>query len=370
MRKVCLPLFLSAVLAGCGGGAQNSSLSTSPLVPAKTQLQVMVTSPANNSTVGTPVNFVATATTTCARGIASMTLLTAPGQVGYKVNGAKLNANLSLNPGSYSTQVQSSDNCGGTAASNVQITVQPATPPATAVSAGANTLSSLQKSSGWKGYALEPTSYSICSSCQPGGPQTTWSSQQGITSPSLSGSAMRFDIGGQTQYSDVLWNNHLIGDFSTQGIFDSNHTIASATHNFVYDVYFFSTNLPASQALEFDINQFVNGQSFIWGHECRIAGGNEWDIWDNQGQKWHPTGVSCKPVNNAWNHLTIAAQRTSDGHLLFQTITLNGQTATLNYYESPTSTSWQGITINYQMDGNGTQQPYTVYLDNLNFSYW
>jgi hypothetical protein len=63
-------------------------------------------------------------------------------------------------------------------------------------------------------------------------------------------------------------------------------------------------------------------------------------------------------------------QRTSDGHLLFQSITLNGQTSTLNYYESPSSTSWQGITVNYQMDGNQSQQPYTVYLDQLNFTYW
>ena len=69
-------------------------------------------------------------------------------------------------------------------------------------------------------------------------------------------------------------------------------------------------------------------------------------------------------------HLVLQVQRTADGHLLFQSITLNGQTAALNYYESPTSTSWRGITINYQMDGNRWQTPYTVYLDQLNFTYW
>src|SRR5712692_4716484 len=51
-----------------------------------------------------------------------------------------------------------------------------------------------------------------------------------------------------------------------------------------------------------------------WGHECRITGGHQWDIWDNQGQKWHPTGITCNPNNNAWNHLTIQVQRTSDNH--------------------------------------------------------
>ena len=114
---------------------------------------------------------------------------------------------------------------------------------------------------------------------------------------------------------------------------DYNHTIVPNLHNFTYDVYFYVEDPSVSQALEFDINQFVGGYSYIWGHECRIAGGNEWDIWDNPGQKWHPTGIACNPIPNAWNHLVLQAQRTSDNHLLFQSITLNGVTSTLNYYE-------------------------------------
>ena len=141
-------------------------------------------------------------------------------------------------------------------------------------------------------------------------------------------------------------------------------------HDFVYDVWFFSSTIEKSQALEWDINQFFGGKSFIWGHECRIAGGHEWDTWDNVHMHWVKSGIPCNPKNNAWNHLTIQVQRTSDNHLLFQTITLNGQTATLNYSESPTSTPWNGITINYQMDGDGTQQPYSIWLDKLNFTYW
>jgi len=63
-------------------------------------------------------------------------------------------------------------------------------------------------------------------------------------------------------------------------------------------------------------------------------------------------------------------QRTSDDQLLFQSITLNGNKSTLNYSESPTSTSWYGITVNYQMDGNASQQQYSIWLDSLNFTYW
>jgi hypothetical protein len=63
-------------------------------------------------------------------------------------------------------------------------------------------------------------------------------------------------------------------------------------------------------------------------------------------------------------------QRTSNNQLLYQSITLNGVTSTLNQYYNPGSAmSWYGVTINYQMDGNYEQSTYTVYLDDLTFTY-
>jgi hypothetical protein len=195
----------------------------------------------------------------------------------------------------------------------------------------------------------------------------TWSWTPHISNPSKSGSSTHTTIGGQTHFADVLWNNHLIGDFSSQGLPDKDHKIVPSLHNFTYDVWFYAPSVETSQALEFDINQFENGKSFIWGHECRVAGGHEWDTWSQSGH-WVPSGVGCHPVNG-WNHLTIQVQRTSDDHLLFQSITLNGNKATLNRYDSPTKTSWYGVTINYQIDGNYKQQPYDIYIDEVNFTY-
>ncbi len=376
MKKICLSLFLSAGLVSCGGGAQNLMTHSNPPAPTpgapvKSQSAVQVSAPANNSNVATSVQYVAKATTACAAGVGKMGIYTSPTTLAYQVNGGSLNTNLTLNPGTYATTVQAWDNCGGIAVATVNINVKapPQYPPAP-TPPGSKTFSNLQKASGWTGYGLLPTSYNICTSCSPNGPQVTWSAGQGVTSPSITGSAMQFNLGGQTQFADALWNNHLIGQFSSQGMFDPSQQITSSVHNFMYDVYFYLPDLSAAQAVEFDINQFLNGQSYIWGHECRIAGGNQWDIWDDQGMQWHPTGIGCYPKANAWNHLVLQVQRTSDGHLLFQTISLNGINKTLNYYESPSSTSWQGITINYQMDGNQWQKPYTVYLDQLNFTYW
>ena len=231
------------------------------------------------------------------------------------------------------------------------------------------TFSNLHQKGGWTGYGLLPSAYTICGGCKPSGPQVTWAMTQGVKSPSQTGNSSQFQIGGKTSYADVLWNNHLIGDYSSQGLRDADHKLVPTLHNFTYDVYFYVTDLSVSQALEFDINQFVNGKSFIWGHECRIGGGNEWDIWDDVGQKWHPTSISCYPKNNSWNHLVIQVQRTSDDKLLFQSIALNEKQANLNYKEDPTDTNWYGVTINYQQDGNSGQKPYSIWLDQLNFSY-
>ena len=378
MTKICVPIFLTATLVSCGGGGTSPFSATpnsapTPSAPTTTPVQegVTVTKPGNNSVVPTLVTYNATAKSTCPKGVVSMGVYTAPGVLAHQSNGPTLNADVPLNPGTYDTVVQAWDGCGGAWKTPIRITVQGTMAVSnTAVSYPGTTLTDVQKGGGWTGYALLPPSWGICAACKPSGPGTTWFMGQNVSSPSISGSAAKFSIGGTSKYTDVLWNNHLVGDFSSHGKPDSDHSVAAGTHNFVYDVYFFGADLPVSQALEFDINLFVNGKSYIWGHECRIAGGHEWDIWDNQGTKWHATGVPCHPNNNAWNHLVLKAKRTSDDHLLFQSITLNGYTANLNYYESPTPTNWHGITLNYQMDGNVSQQDYSFYLDRLNFSYW
>jgi hypothetical protein len=225
------------------------------------------------------------------------------------------------------------------------------------------TFSDLQQSTWWNGYALLPSSYNICDTCTPTGPLATWATTQGIKSPALSsGGSMKFDIGGTMPFADILWNVKFTKYLPDQKMVPN-------LSNFTYDVYFYGSNLETSQALEFDINQFFNGMSFIWGHECRIASGHEWDTWDNVHMHWVKSGIPCNPVSNAWNHLVIQVQRTSDNRLLFKSITLNGKTDTLNRYDNPSSTTWYGLTINYQMDGNSKQQPYSVYLDKLNFTY-
>jgi hypothetical protein len=47
------------------------------------------------------------------------------------------------------------------------------------------------------------------------------------------------NVWASTAFSDALWNNHLIGPSSSQGIFDANQTLVPGLHNFTYEVYFY-----------------------------------------------------------------------------------------------------------------------------------
>jgi hypothetical protein len=89
---------------------------------------VAVTSPANNSTVSSPVNFVANATSpNCPLGFSGMVIYSAPGVVAYRTQGYPtntINANVSLSAGKYNVVVQAFDNCNNIFQTPLTITVQ------------------------------------------------------------------------------------------------------------------------------------------------------------------------------------------------------------------------------------------------------
>jgi len=195
---------------------------------------------------------------------------------------------------------------------------------------------------------------------------------QGIKAPSLSGNAAQFEIGGTSPYSDVLFSNPVIGQFSTQNLPDIDHTLVPTIHNFIYDTDFYVTDETVTQVLEFDVSMYFDGVGLIWGTQCNHLGDGTWDIWDNVKAHWVSAGFSCSLIDKAWNHLTIQVQREADNSLLYQSLTLNGVTTTLNasYPPGTAATSWWGVTVNYQVDGDSRQSTNTTYLDNLSLTYW
>ncbi|HTV15866.1 MAG TPA: Ig-like domain-containing protein [Acidobacteriaceae bacterium] len=337
----------------CGG-----SSSTARSIDVTQSAGVSLSAPANGATVSNPVSFVASATTSCAKGVASIGVYIDNG-LAFKTSGSQLNKQLTLGGGGHQAVVEEWDNCGGAATKSAQITV-----------AAGKTLSALQASGGWNQWGELPPNYNICTSDPCGG--VNWSMYQHDSSFSLSGNATQFNIGGSTPYSDVLWSNPVIGQGSTQGLSDTSHTLLTSLHHFTYDAYFYVSNLSATQSLEFDVNMYFNSVGMEWGTQCDHLGSGQWDIWNNVDAKWVPSGSPCKLEANAWNHVTLQVERESNNDLLYQSITLNGVTYTLNKTVAPfqVPSGWWGATVNYQMDGNFKQVAYTTYLDKFTLTYY
>lgn len=387
---------VAVVLASSCGSHSSGFTSPVPVDSPAANLNISATLP--SATVG--ANYSAALSVT--GGTAPYSFAVASGQLPNGVGLAKDSGSISGTPssaGTFNFVVSAMDAKGNSSQKALQIPVANSTTTSTTTSGGGSnngggsnsggsnsgssngggsntgnptpgkSFSNIQRAGGWGQYGQGPPSFVDCSPSPCDG--ISFWMQQGVNNPSKSGSATQFTLGGSAPYSDGLWNNHLIGPLSSQGTFDNDGSQVPSVYNFTYDVDFYGDNLGASQALEFDINQFFGGMGFIFGHECRIAAGNQWDVWDNQNAKWVPTGVPCNPNGSAWNHVTLKVQRTSDNHLTYQSITLNGQTTTLNWtFEHGSAPGdWYGVTVNYQMDGNQHQDSYSVYLDNLTLTY-
>src|SRR5579872_4511655 len=217
--------------------------------------------------------------------------------------------------------------------------------------AGTTSSSSIQAMSGWGSCAA-------CAGNNGSGPVVSYFLHQHLSSPSLDGKSAEYHIGSGHPYSDVLWWKRL-------------GSANSAIHNFVYDTYFYLNNPSAAQNLEFDINQFVSGRSLIFGTQCNIRGGHVWQIWNNVSHSWVSTSAYCHtPAAFKWNHVTIEVQRTSSNSLRYIAITLNGVKHYLNRDYASTGTSWNGVTVNFQLDGDKQQTAYSTWLDKLSLSSW
>lgn len=316
---------------------------------------VSVSTPSNGATVGSPANFVASATTGCSAGVAAMGVYV-NNQLVYVVQGSQMNTQIPMGSGNQYVVVQEWDRCGGASTKPMNLNVN-----------AGKMISAIQGQSGWIQWGELPPTDDVCNPCN----GVTWSMAQHQNNVSLSGNATKFTIGGSTPYSDALFSNPIMGQNSTI-LPDSNHALIPTLHNFTYDAQVFVTNLNVTQSLEFDINQYPGGGVGLeFGTQCDHLGSGDWDIWDNVNARWVPTGAPCNLNNNGWNHVVIQVQRQPNNDLLYQTITMNGVTYNINRTMAPfqVPSGWYGMTVNFQMDGNYNQSPNTAYLDNFNVTY-
>jgi len=315
---------------------------------------VTVSSPTAGSTAGSPVHFVASATS--ANPITAMRIYVDSISV-YLISASSLNTSVTVSAGTHSVVVQAWDSTGAVFKTALNLTVSGTTPSPTptptpvgfpAPPSTAVVKSNIDQMTGW-------ASCTVCAGANANGPVATYSMVENQASPSLDGASAKFSISGTTPYSDALWWKQL-------GAADT------ATH-LKYDVAFYITNPGVSQALEFDNNQSNAMHKFIYGTQCNIKGGH-WDVWGNAAGNWISTGIACSaPTAFVWHHLTWEFQRTST-NVIFVGFTYDGVTHYVNRSYPARSSTVHEMNVAFQMDGDFAMHAYSTWLDRVTLTYW
>lgn len=329
---------------------------------------VAVQSPSATS-VSSPVHFVATASST--HPITAMRIYV-DGISVFNNTSASINTLVTIAPGQHTAVVQAWDSTGVVFKSAMALTVgsSPSPTPTPTPSAtptptpspsptpsatptpppsGATVKSDIDQMPNWE-------NCTVCAGAKASGPVAVYSMAENVLSPSLDGKSAQFNLGGSTPYSDALWWKQLGGN--------------NAIKNFTYDLNFYIKNSTAPEALEFDVNQSNGVYKFIFGTQCNIKDGAQWDVWGNAAGNWIHTGIPCTaPAAQTWHHLTWQFQRTAT-QVIYVSLTYDGVTHYVNrtYPARPHNVS--EINVAFQMDGDSKQTAFSAWLDKVSLTYW
>lgn len=331
------------------------SPSTSTCTPTdpkgSNDFPLTVTSPTDGGTVSSPTTVVASAAPT--NPIFFMRVYVDQLAV-YFTFTKMINTQLFITPGQHTLEIIAEDNKGYTSATILKVMV---------TSQAQTTISSIQNMPGWQSCgALFPAGSGragqVCAAGY-GTPQSTMT--QNVSSPAMDGKSAQFSMGGPWSnctsppaYCNMLYFNAVAG--------------GNNVSHFTYDLYFYIDNPNASQALEFDINQTFGGNRWVWGSECNFNGSGKWDIWDDVNG-WTPTVYDCKPFPaNTWIHLVWNVERVGN-QVHYISLTVGNETYNVDtYFNNQTDWTLEEIDVAFQMDGNYREEPYNVWLDEVNLT--
>jgi hypothetical protein len=310
---------------------------------------VLLFSPTDGATLGSPVHFVASASSSAP--VTAMRVY-ADGNDVFTTNSNSMDTYVNLGAGQHYIVVQAWDSTGKVLQAPPKTITVSGTTTVSSPSAPSNStvISNVEHMSGWE-------NCTVCAGPGGNGTAVPYSMTQGISNPSMDGNSATFWLGGSTPYSSALWWKQL----------GANNNAA----NFVYDLYFYMNAPNYSQALEFDVNQSVGGKKYIFGTQCNYRGTGQWDVWDGVAQTWRPTGVACAvPSAYQWHHLVWEFSRDGSGHANFLAVTLDGVKKYVNRTYSMGGSGVNEINVAFQMDGDYAEHAYQAWLDQIKLTYW
>jgi len=313
---------------------------------------VVVSSPGNYSTVGSPFPLSAYASTCAAQNVVSMGYSLDNGTNTTIVYNTSVSASIPAAAGGHTLHVKAWGNSGAVCVTDVSITVSTAglIPPYAASVGG------IQSLSNWSAVH------------DPGTPGSSTGSMGVTSSPSRSGAARRFT----TSYSYYGGERYTV-------IFGDDQS----AQNFVFDTWVYIAGSSAGIAnLEIDLSQVMpNGQTVIFGFQCDGWSGT-WDYTANKGtptnysDQWVQSSAPCNVRSwstNTWHHVQIAYSRNSSGYITYNTVSLDGVQQSINATVlGAFQLGWGPVLLaNVQVDGatSGSGSS-TVYVDDMTLYRW
>ena len=199
------------------------------------------------------------------------------------------------------------------------------------------------------------------SSCAGGVNSATAYSTSLVGWPSLDRQSRQFYLYAQSPYTNALWWYKL--------------GVSSSATRFKFDLRFYIDQNAASnaQAFEFDTFQNYNSQRYTFGMQCDLAS-HTWDVWNGANGSWVHTQLACNGFSpNRWHHLTLHYHRSGDSNMHYDSLTLDGVSASVGYTEPSymLPAGWvNNLGVQFQLDTGANGGQMAMWVDSVSLSSW
>jgi len=219
--------------------------------------------------------------------------------------------------------------------------------PAGADPAGAIVYASLQSQGGWQ-------TCGGCGNVGGTGQGPDYHMAQGVSNPSLSGSAADFYVNGGPGYTGGYY-------------FIEQPTIPNPVSYLRYDFDLFVPGQYANapQAIEFEVQQTTNGNTYNFAWQADYAS-NSWRVFNFTTKQWESTGIALQRfAPDTWHHIS-AVFHAAGTQAIHDSLTVDGQTMGANITHQATATGTRlEFTAGFQVDLDSQSTPYHVFVDNM-----
>ena len=320
------------------------SLVSIALLSALASSQVTINSPASGSTVGWPVHVQAYAKS--AHPITAMRIYLDNSSV-YLAHAAQINTYVYAGKGNHTLIVQAWDSSGAVLKRSAYVTVS------TSASANTTIFKEVQQWTGWQ-------TCGACGNTGGDGALANYSMIRGIGYPSLSGSSAEFKIGGSYPYANAYW--YYRHPALSKGL---------KSLRYEFDLYIPSGLENAPQAIEFEVQQRLNGYIYNFAWQA-LYPGNQWRVFNYTMKKWESTGIPLRRFSpGTWHHIAAEYHNDPATHTTYHdALVVDGVRYWLTIAHHATAASVANeFTNGFQLDLNSVPTPYRVYVDNMKITY-